>query len=161
MADSQIVQLLKYFQEKLKAHTFDVFSSKLNSNNVIIGETQVFDELSEDSFPRTELFIWKRTGVDEQEGYASRRKMVTLQLVGYIYRKKSNLTESDYYLALNYIEELENIVFGANADRAQGNYPCNGFYQIMHNPTMYMAAEIGEQITTVILEFEIMITKKF
>lgn len=152
---SQIKDCIKYFQDAFRARNWTVFGGQLNPDNVVIGETKNFASYDlENDFPRIETLIWHMRG-EEYEGTLARRRILVLQVAGYIYREKEDITEDDFFKICDFADEISQEVYNSHVARRIGNCPCSGFDYIDPFPIMDIEDEINEQITTVIYEFSI------
>ena len=150
---SQLRDCVKYFQDTFRARNWKTLTVK--PENIIIGETKNFISYDLDNdFPRIETLIWHSHG-REYEGTLARRRILTLQVGASIYREKENIEEEDFFKICDFGDEIAEEVYNSHVARRLGDSPCEGFDYIGAYPIMNIEDELGEQITTVIYQFDI------
>ena len=162
MADSNFVQIVKFYQELFRSHSFDSLGGAgLTSTNVIIGET--FDWLriknNPAQFPRIELLVWKKWG-DGPVNTTDRDERNILQLGCYLQRANKDLTEQDYYDIMNFLDEIEGLVISrALASRIAGTPICEDFLNMDYFPELDIEGEIFKNVASGIFQFTIFTTR--
>jgi hypothetical protein len=152
--------IVKYFQDSFKNHTF---VSVGNVPVVMVGETADFLALCDKhragdiQFPRIETLVWKGNG-SGYSGNMSRDGNLILQVAGYTYRDYSDLTEDDYYELVDWIEEIEDLVFKSNLDRKEGILE-DGFMQVHPFQSFDVETELFGNVGAVLINFGIQISK--
>lgn len=147
----------QYYLKKFRDYTFSSVGN-LDEENVMLGETYDWTSKNEFYYPRIEMLVHSKNGRAEIDN-TTRDEGLILSVACYIYRETEDFKEEDYYKILDFMGEIEKLVYSANNDRRDGNPPNDDFLRIDPYNTMDIEGELDRYLGSGIMNFTIVITK--